>query len=31
MKLFRPLILVAAVALATGCSWFGSKKNDEYK
>jgi len=31
MKLLRPLVLAAAVALATGCSWFGSKKTDEYK
>jgi len=31
MKLLRPLALAAAVMLATGCSWFGSKKTDEYK
>ena len=31
MKLLRPIALAAAVALASGCSWFGTKKTDEYK
>ena len=31
MKLLRPLALAAAVIIATGCSWFGTKKSEEYK
>ena len=31
MKLLPQLALAAAVVLAAGCSWFGTKKTDEYK
>jgi outer membrane protein assembly factor BamC len=31
MKLLPQLALAAGVVLATGCSWFGAKKTEEYK
>ena len=31
MKLLRPLALAAVVVFTAGCSWFGTKKTEEYK